>query len=364
MESILSYVVEKTNLFFEGLEKCKKSGVPTYIYGAGEGACNVERRAESVGFVFEGKIVDRQYYLPGNDYDCLEDVVENMRINIVVAHRGFDKNKLEKYQKNICIIIDVDCFSGNYDSDPEIMTYQYVKDNEIKLTRIYNSLADEKSRQVLIAYINQKISMDYKYLKSVRSDVQYFDPEIVALEEHEALVDAGAYIGDTAFSFIQQLNKQGISAYEAVYSFEPDPQNYKKLSALGIERCRTFMLATSDHKGIVSFSSVGKGSSSVIINEKDEESIEIQTDLIDNVLEGEKVTFIKMDVEGYELASLRGASITIQKQRPKLAICIYHKRSDLWEIQNYLETIVDNYKYYIRAYEDTATELVLYAIPV
>ena len=131
MESILSYVVEKTNLFFEGLEKCKKSGVPTYIYGAGEGACNVERRAESVGFVFEGKIVDRQYYLPGNDYDCLEDVVENMRINIVVAHRGFDKNKLEKYQKNICIIIDVDCFSGNYDSDPEIMTYQYVKDNEI-----------------------------------------------------------------------------------------------------------------------------------------------------------------------------------------------------------------------------------------
>ena len=73
------------------------------------------------------------------------------------------------------------------------------------------------------------------------------------------------------------------------------------------------------------------------------------------------VTFIKMDVEGYELASLRGAQKVIQKWKPKLAVCIYHRRQDLWEVQEYIASLVPSYRFYMRAYEDTTTELVLYA---
>lgn len=94
----------------------------------------------------------------------------------------------------------------------------------------------------------------------------------------------------------------------------------------------------------------------------DEGEIIVETDTIDNVLAGGKVTFIKMDIEGTELASLKGAAKTIRKYKPKLAICIYHKKEDLWEIQDYISRLVPEYKFYMRAYEDTATELVLYAI--
>lgn len=359
---ISTLLSEKTSHFFEGLSKCDKSGLPTYIYGAGEGADNVMCRAATIGFQFEGRVVDEKYYKANSGCACLEELLENKRINLVVAHRGFDENKLSEYKDNIGFILDVDCFSGNYDADPEMMTYEFVKDNEKELTEIYKSLADDKSRETLLAYINQKISMDYKYLKSVKADIQYFDPEIVKLTENEALVDAGAFIGDTALSFIHQLEKSGINAWDAIYSFEPDPRNYKKLSELNIDNFQTYMLATSDHRESVSFSTVGKGSSSgITVN--DENSIQIQSDVIDDVLDGKNVTFIKMDVEGYELASLKGARRIIENQRPKLAICIYHKRNDLWEIQKYIESIVDGYKFYIRAYEDTATELVLYAMP-
>lgn len=69
-----------------------------------------------------------------------------------------------------------------------------------------------------------------------------------------------------------------------------------------------------------------------------------------------------MDIEGFELAALMGACKTIVRYRPKLAICIYHKNDDLFTIMQYLKSIMPDYKFYIRIYEDFVNELVLYAV--
>lgn len=361
--SILTLIEAEYNVFLEELKSCKMSGYPTWIYGAGEGAENVLKRAESVGIKFAGKLVDRELFVPECGYECLEDVIEKGKINLVVAHRGFDRRKLDvAWGGNIGILIDRDCFSGNYEADSEFMTLDFIKEHDKELTNIYNTLADEKSRQTFLAYINQKISMDYRFLKPVKAEVQYFDTELIRLGDNEALVDAGAYIGDTAESFLKELSKRGIKKYDAIYSFEPDSQNYKKLSKCKYKNFYAYCLATSDKKEQVFFHSKGKGSSSGIFEEQSENAI--CTDTIDHILKGKKVSFIKMDVEGYELSSLKGARQTISSQRPKLAICIYHKRQDLWEIENYIESVVSSYEFYIRVYDETATELVLYALPM
>ena len=79
----------------------------------------------------------------------------------------------------------------------------------------------------------------------------------------------------------------------------------------------------------------------------------------------EKVDFIKMDVEGSEKESLLGATQTIQKYHPILAVCVYHRPEDLYELT---KTIVDlaqgySYKFYLRYYGPDLRELVLYALP-
>lgn len=361
IKSILPLIEAKDNLFFDDLKKCMHNGLSTWLYGAGEGADNIIKRSKSIGICFAGMCVDREYYRPGEKVECLEDILSKEKINLVVAHREFDKRKLERYSESIGIIVDRDSFSGNYEADPTIMDIDYIKEHDEELTYIYNNLSDDKSRLSLLAYINQKISMSYGYLDKVKSDVQYFDADIIRLEENESLVDAGAYIGDTAESFLRELKKSGIKEYDAIYSFEPDKANYEKLNKLNMKNFYTFPVASSDKKEEVFFSSKGKGSSSGI--SEDNSGISIKTDTIDEVLEGKKVTFIKMDVEGYELASLKGAKRIIENNRPKMAICIYHKRQDLWEIQKYIESIVNDYQFYIRAYEDTVTELLLYALP-
>ena len=50
----------------------------------------------------------------------------------------------------------------------------------------------------------------------------------------------------------------------------------------------------------------------------------------------EKINFLKLDVEGSEMATLRGARNSIDRFKPKLAISIYHKPDDFFEIINYI----------------------------
>ena len=72
---------------------------------------------------------------------------------------------------------------------------------------------------------------------------------------------------------------------------------------------------------------------------------------------------IKMDVEGAEMASLRGAQNTLKKNRPILAICVYHKEEDLLEIPAYVESLGITCQIYLRHYSDNQTETVCYLIP-
>ena len=78
--------------------------------------------------------------------------------------------------------------------------------------------------------------------------------------------------------------------------------------------------------------------------------------------EEEKVSFIKMDIEGAELPALNGAEKIIQRHKPKLAVCVYHKREDLITIPQYIKSIVPEYKFYLRVHFPYASELVLYGV--
>jgi FkbM family methyltransferase len=84
---------------------------------------------------------------------------------------------------------------------------------------------------------------------------------------------------------------------------------------------------------------------------------------LDNLIPAdERVTFIKLDVEGAELEALKGSENLIIRSHPKIAVCIYHKPDDYYKIQEYINSIVPDYKFFIRHYHYTAMETVLYCV--
>lgn len=69
-----------------------------------------------------------------------------------------------------------------------------------------------------------------------------------------------------------------------------------------------------------------------------------------------------MDIEGAELKALEGAKKTIQKYKPTLAVCVYHRNEDILEIPQYIKSLVSEYKFFLRHHNYGGTETVLYAV--
>lgn len=76
----------------------------------------------------------------------------------------------------------------------------------------------------------------------------------------------------------------------------------------------------------------------------------------------EKITSIKMDIEGAEMKALWGGRRTIPRNLPKLAVCIYHKPQDLWEIPQFIKKNWAQYDIYIRHHTDLLNKMVCYAV--
>lgn len=51
----------------------------------------------------------------------------------------------------------------------------------------------------------------------------------------------------------------------------------------------------------------------------------------------DKIYLIKLDIEGSEINAIIGGVKTIAKYRPKMAICVYHKLYDLYEISIFID---------------------------
>lgn len=187
---------------------------------------------------------------------------------------------------------------------------------------------------------------------------QYFNPDFIKFEEKEIFIDAGCFDLETP-----RLMKNYCSNLYKVYAFEPDPDNYQRClrnkSLFEKEIIELLPYATWSEKTKLYFIASSDGASRIAENSQ----ICMEAIPIDEVVDPkETITFIKMDVEGAELESLKGASETIQRCKPKLAVCIYHKPEDMTEIPLYIKSLVPEYKLYIRHHSNSVAETVLYAV--
>lgn len=185
---------------------------------------------------------------------------------------------------------------------------------------------------------------------------QYFD--VFKPQAKEVYVDAGAFDGQTVIDFYEWSKKMG--DYSKIYVFEPEKNMCRvmqqKMEENQLQRIEFINKATWDKKEILQFQESGSGS--CIDNTG---AITVERIDIDSIVKNEKVTYIKMDIEGSELKALEGAKNTIVNNRPRLAICIYHNPMDVIELASYILKLVPEYKFYIRQYSSHMVETVLYA---
>lgn len=194
----------------------------------------------------------------------------------------------------------------------------------------------------------------------------YYEEDMILLSEQEVFVDGGAFVGDSVEQFIEFTNGN----YKKVYSFEPDPNNYQ----ITVSRLERFSNIEIVKKGLYSCNTTfsfshdneNPGGSRLETKAQQFSTDIIEVASLDVFFTGESKsnlpTFIKMDIEGSEKEALLGAADIIRRNKPKLAICAYHKAEDIYEIPKTIMSIRNDYKFVLRQHEYDGYDTVLYAV--
>ena len=159
------------------------------------------------------------------------------------------------------------------------------------------------------------------------------------------VLDCGAYKGDSACDIIEALSP------DEIVCFEPDPKTFIKLSTYASEekRCQVIPMnyAAGDECKTVEFSSSGSRGSGAEGKNKRAKTAEITIKTIDS-LNISTFDLIKLDVEGDEVAALKGAAETLRNSRPALSISVYHRTADVFKIPLLISEHYQDYNFYMR----------------
>jgi len=238
--------------------------------------------------------------------------------------------------------------------------------------KVYSEyLKDEKSRQVYINILLGHLSGDDGYFKEMYEHSQYFAvPAFDEIMVNEVYADVGAYVGDSVEKYV--MRKGGV--FKKIYAFEPTWDSYDAM----VKRVHRLKEEWNfDEKKVECFHcAVGEKTAEMSVLEGETVSSSNHMQEACGSIEGESVkmvsldeffqdreeipTFIKADIEGGELQLLRGAEKLIAKHKPKLALCIYHKDEDLYELPMELRRINPDYQFAIRHHTPQFNETVLY----
>lgn len=255
--------------------------------------------------------------------------------------------------------------NGSAPDDQRIKAMQRSKafftDNAERAKKMLALLADDKSREVWKAVVRLRAENIPIKPELYSENDQYFVDGIIQIDNNEVFVDGGGYTGDTAQQFMDIAKKQGVK-FKRIVVFEPDERNCRLIRRfLGKRKDITIVpKGLSDKEKVLSFA--GDGPFFRVAGSNEENVINIPVTTIDAVPECQDATWIKMDIEGAELDALHGAKQVIQRNRPKLTICLYHSNADMIQITEYVHELVPEYKLYVRCHRKSGGETVLYAV--
>ncbi len=234
--------------------------------------------------------------------------------------------------------------------------YDY-ETHALRLEQLGQLLADGRSRELLDQIVHYRRTGDLAHCPPPTLEDEYTPVGLPRFASPLRLIDCGAFTGVAIRKFL----KAGYQI-DTFVAFEPDEANFKTLSARNFPVRRQLCLplgtwSTTTQLRFASDNSIGARS-----HLSDDGNVTIQCVAIDDVLHGETVNLVKLDVEGAEIETLKGMERLIREQRPNLLVSAYHKPSHLHEIAELVDGWQLGYRFYIRVHEYNTFGVVFYCL--
>ena len=242
----------------------------------------------------------------------------------------------------------------------------YLK-NKLIYDKLETIFEDNKSIDTLKAIIQTMLTSENSHCANIVEHNTYFCLPGFSRTANEIYVDLGAYVGDTMERFIS-LND---GSFKHIYAFEPGDKQFiaakhrlKRLSiewALNENSITLINAGVSDKTKILSIHH-NEHLAMLSLSQKAFDGCDnnIKVYSLDDYFKDTPVTFIKADIEGAEVDMLHGAEKVIKRDKPKIAISVYHRPDDFIKIVEILRKFVPDYKFALRNHLAFLGDTVLY----
>lgn len=342
---MLDFIKERESVWDRLLHTDK----PIVLYGMGNGADKIldwcDESGVKVSGIFASDEFARYQEFRGYTVCRYSDITEKFGsdILIVIAFASERAEVLAKFrelsEKHETLAPHLPLFAD----EEETVSRAWLEKYAGSLEYVYSRLADERSRKVFADILNYKLSGKIDYLFDCttqrRDDLQ----ELFAFGSEETYLDLGAYTGDTVEEFLQLT----AGKYRRIIALEPDRRNFAKLARYAAAISGEIMALQKgiwQEAGERGFSDDG-GRQSTFMG-RDKKTVPVAS--IDDLCRNEKVSYIKMDVEGAEARALAGGKHTVAAYKPKMLIAAYHYDKDIFTLPLMLWDMADDYKIYLR----------------
>ena len=205
--------------------------------------------------------------------------------------------------------------------------------------------------------LNTFILQQYRYAKGGKS---------VEAKPGDIVIDGGGCWGDTALYFSHLVQPNG-----AVICFEFSSDNLEILRANleinpNLKTCVSLVDKALWDRSEEGLSFHGAGPATSVAQGRQQGEFSVGTLSIDDLVAQngmDRVDLIKLDIEGAELRTLKGAQHTLNRFRPLLAISLYHSLDDFVAIPAFLMDLDFTYELYLDHFTIHREETVLFAQP-
>lgn len=320
---------------------------PVVLYGTGNGADRIidilQGENIKISGIFSSAAFVRDRFFRGYKVETFASLRERFPDMRVLMCFGSAREEVLSFVREIA--------KTNEISAPDVPVYgenvfstAFFEAHRQELTRVYESLSDEKSRDTFRKLVEFKLTGKIENLFSC----EYSNTDLFNLPEKFTYIDFGAYNGDTVLRIYDKFPEAKIIAVE------PDKRNFRKLTenTAHIKNISYYNALVSDCDGKVYLdNNKGRGA-----HESTNGKIEADALTVDTVTQKEGLRaggrlLIKLDVEGNELSALQGAEHTIKELGPVIVCACYHRSEDYFTLPLKILEYNPSYKIYMRHYK-------------
>jgi FkbM family methyltransferase len=234
--------------------------------------------------------------------------------------------------------------------------YDYAA-HRLQFERLSQLLADGRSRELLDQILHYRSSGDLAHCPVPSLADEYTPVDLPRFASPLQMIDCGAFTGVAIHKFLK-------AGYEidSFVAFEPDEANFKTLASRNFPVRRSLCMPLGTWSSTTQLRFASDQSIGARSHLSDDGNVTIQCVAIDDVVHGETVNLVKLDVEGAEIETLKGMERLIREQRPNLLVSAYHTPGHLHEIVELVDGWQLGYRFHMRVHEYNTFGVVFYCL--